>query len=84
MWATFTAAALAIFKRKLPMAAHLWRITHTLVTALVVVTSVAHAMLIDGTMGNVSKILLSIAIVMATLIVAIRLGSWKALVRRAR
>lgn len=82
MWATFAAAALAVLRRKLPIAAHHWRFAHTSVTALVVVTSVAHAMLIDGTMGNISKAMLSVAIVAATIVVVVRSGSWKALARK--
>lgn len=84
MWATFAAALLAVFRRKLPIATHYWRFAHTSVTALVVATSVAHAMLIDGTMGNISKAMLSIAIVVTTIVVVARSGSWKALAGKIR
>lgn len=84
MWVTFAAAAFAVLRRKLPFATRYWRIAHTSLTALVVATSVAHALLIEGTMGNVSKTLLSVVIVLATATVAIRLGSWKSLLRKSR
>lgn len=56
MWAVFAAAWLAILRRK--MRPRTWRIGHTALVTVVVITSVAHALLIDGTMGTISKIAL--------------------------
>lgn len=56
MWAVFAAAWLAILRRK--MQPRTWRIGHTALVTVVVITSVAHALLIDGTMGTISKIAL--------------------------
>ncbi len=53
MWAIFAAALLAALRRRLRPRA--WRIGHTALVAVVVAASVFHAMLIEGTMGMVSK-----------------------------
>ncbi len=53
MWAVFAAALLAALRRRLRP--RVWRLAHTTVAAVVVAASVGHAMLIEGTMGTVSK-----------------------------
>ncbi|MCO5733302.1 ferric reductase-like transmembrane domain-containing protein [Rhizobium sp. SSA_523] len=64
MWAVFTAAILAGFRRRLSPKA--WRISHMGLVAIVVVGGAVHALLIEGTMEPVSKIALcALAICMA-------------------
>ena len=53
MWAALAAAVLAIVRRRLGPRA--WRLGHTSLVIVVVVFSVVHAMMIEGTMGLVSK-----------------------------
>ena len=65
MWAIFWAALLAAFRRRLRL--RVWRLAHSALAALIAVTTAAHAVLIDGTMEQVSKVLLSLAVVAATL-----------------
>jgi len=65
MWAVFAAAILAAFRRRLRLRLMVWRLCHLTLAMGIVVGSVVHAMLIDGTMGLVSKAALS-ALVMAT------------------
>ena len=68
MWAVFAAAGLAAFRRQVRPRA--WRLGHTALVALLVVSSVAHAMLIEGTMGTVSKAVLC-ALTIAALVKAL-------------
>lgn len=63
MWAVFAAALLAAFRRRLRLA--VWRLCHIALAMVIVVGSVVHAMLIDGTMGMVSKAALSGLVVAA-------------------
>jgi predicted ferric reductase len=53
MWAIFAVALLAAFRRRLGL--RTWRIVHMALAAVIVVGTVAHAMLIEGTMETVSK-----------------------------
>ncbi len=56
MWALFAAAALAALRRRLPLRPVTWRAAHGSLAALVVITGVAHSVLIEGTMERVTKI----------------------------
>jgi predicted ferric reductase len=53
MWAIFSVAILAAFRRR--MGLRTWRIVHMSIAAIIVVGSVVHAMLIEGTMETISK-----------------------------
>lgn len=53
MWAIFAAALLAAFRRRIRP--RLWRIGHLLLAAVTVAGTAAHALLIEGTMGTISK-----------------------------
>ena len=55
MWALFGAGLLAALRRPLRLRPRVWRLGHSALVAVVVLGSVVHAMLIDGTMGTVSK-----------------------------
>ena len=66
MWAVFAAALLAALRGRLRLRLMLWRLCHISLALVIVVGSVVHAVLIDGTMGVLSKAVIS-ALVMATL-----------------
>jgi predicted ferric reductase len=53
MWAIFAVAVLAAFRRRLGL--RTWRIVHMILATVIVVGSVAHGMLIEGTMETISK-----------------------------
>ena len=76
MWAVFAAALLALFRQRLRRSLRLWRIGHTALAAAIVVGSVVHAMLIEGTMGTVSKAVLCALALVATVKVAMDLRVW--------
>ena len=53
MWAIFAVALLAAFRRRLGL--RTWRIAHMSLAVVIVVGSVVHGMLIEGTMETMSK-----------------------------
>ncbi len=55
MWAVFAAALLAALRRRLRLKLLVWRLCHITFAMVIVVGSVVHAMLVEGTMGVVSK-----------------------------
>lgn len=80
MWAVFAAALLAVLRRRLRPRS--WRIGHTAIVAVVVVASVVHAMLIQGTMGVISKTVLCALVFGATAKAIADLRIWILLSRR--
>lgn len=66
MWAIFAAALLAALRRRMTIRWNAWQLAHAGLAALAVVTTAAHAMLIDGTMGTYSKAALCVLVVGAT------------------
>ena len=79
MWAIFAAALMAALRRRLRP--RTWRLGHTALVTLAVATSVAHAMLIEGTMGTVSKAALCAFALAATAKVVADLRTWSLLSR---
>src|SRR4051794_38792761 len=59
MWAIFAVALLATFRRRLGL--RTWRIVHMALATVIIVGTVIHAMLIEGTMETVSKALLCVS-----------------------
>ena len=76
MWALLAAALLAAARRRLALRPQVWRLAHSTAAATVVGGSVAHAMLVEGTMGPVSKALLCAAAVGALALAVSRLRPW--------
>jgi len=60
----FATALLAALRGRLRLRLVVWRLCHIILAVVIIVGSVVHALLIDGTMGIVSKAALS-ALVMA-------------------
>lgn len=83
MWAIFGTALLALLRRPLRIGIKPWRLGHSALALIVVLGSAVHAVLIQGTMGTVSKTVLCILAVMATLKVLADLRPWT-LLRRSR
>lgn len=81
MWAVFAAALLAIFRSSLRLRPSIWRLGHTVLTAVTVIGTVIHAMLIEGTMETLSKAALC-ALVLAAVIKLIADMVTKARARR--
>ena len=76
MWAVFASAVLAAFRWRLRLRPRIWRLAHTSLAVVIVVGSVVHALLIDGTMETISKIALCTLVGAATLKVIASLNIW--------
>ncbi|MET4043935.1 ferric reductase-like transmembrane domain-containing protein [Bradyrhizobium sp. RT6a] len=66
MWAIFTVALLAPLRRRLGLRLRTWRIVHIPLAIIIVAGSVAHCLLIEGTMETISKAALCAAVLAAT------------------
>ena len=82
MWAVFGAALLALLLRRLRLRWWAWRLGHTSLAAVTVVGSVVHAVLIEGTMETVTKLLLSALVLAVTVKVLVDLRVWTTQTRR--
>ncbi|MFY0692155.1 MAG: ferric reductase-like transmembrane domain-containing protein [Paracoccaceae bacterium] len=82
MWAVFGAALLALLRQHLRWSLRLWRFAHGSLALVTVLTGVVHALLIEGTMETVSKAILCLLVVIATLKVLADLRVWAVFQRR--
>jgi predicted ferric reductase len=75
MWAIFAVAFLAALRQRL--GPRRWRATHMLLAAVIVVGSVVHGLLIEGTMETMSKAALCALVLLATIKVMADLRVWR-------
>ncbi len=81
MWALFGSAVLAATRRRFKLPPRIWRLVHTALFLVIVIGSVGHALLIEGTMETVSKIALCGLLLLVTLKAVAQLRVWKMLKR---
>ncbi len=81
MWAVFAAAGLAALRGR--MRVRSFRLAHTALAVVIVVGTVVHAVLVEGTMGTLSKALLCALVLAATVKAVVDLRAW-ALLRPRR
>ncbi|MXN64680.1 ferric reductase [Stappia sp. GBMRC 2046] len=84
MWAVLAVALLAAFRRRLRLRPRTWRIGHLSLALAIVVGSVVHAMLIEGTMEFVSKTVLCALVIAAFMKAIVELGAKLKPLRRYR
>lgn len=77
MWAIFAVALLAALRRRLGLRPRTWRIAHMLLAMAIVAGSVAHGMLVEGTMETVSKATLCALVLATTIKVMVDLRAWR-------
>ncbi|MDD1527985.1 ferric reductase [Bradyrhizobium sp. WBOS7] len=77
MWAIFIVALLALLRRRLELRPRTWRFIHMPLAIVIVVGSVVHCLLIEGTMETFSKALLCLLVVAATVKVMMDLKVWR-------
>ena len=77
MWAIFAVALVAALRRRLGLAPRTWRIAHMLLAVVIVVGSVVHAMLVEGTMETISKAALCALVLAAAIKVMVDLRVWR-------
>ena len=82
MWATFAAALLATLRGRLHIPPRVWRVGHTGLAVVIVVGSVVHALLVEGSMGVVSKAVFCLLVLVATAKLVADLRAWTLLARR--
>ncbi|MET1414560.1 ferric reductase-like transmembrane domain-containing protein [Roseibium sp. HPY-6] len=82
MWAVFAAALIAFLRRRLRLRPRTWRQAHTLLALVIVSGSIAHALLIEGTMETATKVGLCVLVIVAFLKVVTDLKVWSARVKR--
>ncbi|SDU19281.1 ferric reductase-like transmembrane domain-containing protein [Stappia sp. ES.058] len=82
MWALFAAGLLAALRHRLRIRPRVFRLAHTGLVAVVIAGSVVHALLIEGTMGDISKAVLCALAALAFVKTVADLRTWRLLVRR--
>ena len=75
MWAIFAVALLAALRRRLGL--RTWRIAHMSLAVVIVIGSVVHAVLIEGTMETMSKAALCALVLAAAIKVMADLRVWR-------
>lgn len=73
MWGVLLTLILVALRTQVGLRYSAWQIIHNAVAAIVVICSVVHALMIEGTMGTISKWSLCLAIVAVTAIVIVHL-----------
>ena len=76
MWGIFATALLAVFRRRLQLRPRAWRHAHMLLALVIVVGSIVHALLIEGTMETLSKAVLCAMVLAVTAKVVGSLWGW--------
>lgn len=76
MWAIFATALLAAFRRRLRLRPRTWRIAHTVLAVAIVTGSALHAVLIEGTMETMTKVVLCALVLAVTAKVIVGLRVW--------
>ncbi len=76
MWATFVAALIALFRKRLRLGPKIWRRGHTALVAIMIIGTVVHALLIEGAMETISKTALCVLVVGAFVKAVVGLRIW--------
>ncbi|OZB17309.1 MAG: ferric reductase [Rhodobacterales bacterium 34-62-10] len=84
MWAIFATALLAFLRSRGALRPRLWRLGHSALALIIVIGTALHALLIEGTMGQISKIILATLVIAATLKALGDLRAWVLLRRPQR
>ena len=82
MWPVFATALLATLRRRLRLRPTIWRACHLTLAAVIVTGTVVHAMLIEGTMGIVSKVALCALVVGAAMKLMVDRQPWRVVARQ--
>lgn len=82
MWGIILTALLVALRRRLGLGLSMWRILHNVLAAIVVFATIVHALMIEGTMGQISKVILCAAVFAATFIALVHIRILKPLQKR--
>lgn len=73
MWGLILISLLVATRSRLRLQVRIWRIIHNALAVIVVIASVAHALMIQGAMGQVSKVVLCISVLIVSSLVTFKL-----------
>lgn len=82
MWAVLATALLATLRRRLRLKPTAWRTCHLTLAAVIVTSSVVHAMLIEGTMGTLWKAALAALVLAAAVRLMVDRRPWRVVARQ--
>ena len=71
LWSVIFTAVLVALRGRLLFRPSLWKLAHNCLALIVVVSSVVHALMIEGTMGWNSKLILCICVLIVSLVVVV-------------
>ncbi|MCR9238504.1 MAG: ferric reductase-like transmembrane domain-containing protein [Alphaproteobacteria bacterium] len=73
LWSLVLTVLLVAVRLRIGLRYGVWRIIHNYLAVVVVVSSIVHAWMIEGSMGNLSKVILCVCILVATVAVVLHL-----------
>ncbi|MGH1482500.1 MAG: ferric reductase-like transmembrane domain-containing protein [Geminicoccales bacterium] len=76
MWSIIAAALLAALRQRLRLRLRTWRLSHTVLAAAIIIGTVVHAILIEGTMETISKVALCALVLAVTVKVMVDQKVW--------
>ena len=76
MWTLFATGLLAAYRRRLHLRPRNWSMIHSLFAIVIVIGTVVHAVLIEGTMEPISKAILCGLVLIATMKIILGLRFW--------
>lgn len=79
MWTLFASALLAAYRRRLHLRPRTWSFIHSLFAIVIIIGTIVHAVLIEGTMEPISKAILCGLVAIATLKLILSLRVWSEL-----
>ena len=74
MWAVLATGGVAMMRRRLRIRPQIWRTVHGLAAAVIVICTVVHVLLIEGTMETWSKLALCVTLLIATFVALKKIG----------
>jgi len=76
-WVILGVALLGASRKALKLRFKTWRMLHGSLALIAIISSIAHALLIEGTMGDISKVILCLFVLGATLRTLHTLKIWR-------
>lgn len=82
LWSLIFTVLFVVLRARAGLRYGTWRVLHNGLVVVVVVASVVHALMIEGTMGSGSKLALCVAVLLATAMVTLHLRVFKPMLRK--
>lgn len=77
MWGVILTSVLVVLRKRTSIPPRIWKFAHKALATIIVTGTVVHAVLIDGTMETISKVVLCILLLSATLFAITKTSSTK-------